>query len=169
MCQDNFQIFCNLSSNTVKSMQCIDLFRLIGQNYGMSDESENPDRETPGGYIDALRRACGRFRKDNRINQEQMGALIGASKSAVSAFENGESLLRSRPLQKLIDKVHAPLAFVARDLRNMADFIDSSAPEGVRKDSIEQWVNRYVYNSNRQIVPAIEERTKDGVSAGEGN
>lgn len=76
-------------------------------------------------FIQDLRGATILYRSHNGLSQEELGARLGVSRSAIGGFERGDTLLGEEPLDRLIALMRSPLAVMADELRNLADFINS--------------------------------------------
>ncbi len=82
---------------------------------------ERIDRER--NFVDDLRGALVRYRADARLNQEEIGHLLGVSRTAVSNFESGISTLREDAMVALFRLLRDPYIVIADQLRNLADFL----------------------------------------------
>lgn len=94
-------------------------------------------------FFDGLRAASVVFRTANGLTQADLGKIIGAGASSVSDFETGNTLLRESALEKLIELVWGVNAFMARRLREVADYLDSDASDELKKKRVYLFVQEY--------------------------
>jgi len=74
-------------------------------------------------FVDDMRTALVRYRANAKLNQAEIGAILGISRTAVSNFEAGISTLREEAMVALFRLLRDPCFIISDQLRNLADFL----------------------------------------------
>ena len=98
----------------------------------------------PSFLADAIQR-CKEYRARHNLSQDDLGVLIGRSRSSIQNFESGKGLPTVKEFDKLMELISSDDAALALRLRALAVTIESPSVSKKKKErELKRFVNTYI-------------------------